>query len=333
MAPTFSKHRATVIGVTAVCFWAFMVSTMRLTTQYFGTLLGPCILYTIASAALWVVRRPHAIKSFPKNYLVIGAILVAFVEIATSQAVGLAANEVQTIEVGIVNYLWPTFTVLLTVISSKDQKTSWLIVPGTILATGGVICALGGDAGLSISAVAQNVSSNPLPYGLIFCAASLWACYSVFTPRIAEGHDGLAIFFTFTAVCLWVLYFANGAPLPETNPGLLGVFTAVFAAFALAAGYACWNIGIIYGNMNVMATVSYATPILSTLVSMVLLHATLSVPFWLGAVAVAAGSLISWLATSGQHLLHRKNPANDFAFRKGAQASSAENSPCKAKGN
>lgn len=293
----------------AVCFWAFMVSTMRLTSQYFGTLLGPCILYTIASAALWVVRRPRDIKCFPKKYLVIGAILVAFVEIATSQAVGLAANEVQTIEVGIVNYLWPTFTVLLTVISAKGKKTSWLIVPGTVLATGGVICALGGDAGLSISAVVENVSSNPVPYGLILAAASTWACYSVFTPHIAEGHDGLAVFFTATTLALWVLFFANGAPLPESDPGLPGIFTAVFAALALAAGYACWNIGIIYGNMNVLACASYATPILSTLVSVVLLHATLSVPFWFGAAAVAAGSLLSWLATSGQHLLHRKHPA------------------------
>ena len=308
MAPAFSKHRATVIGITAVCFWAFMVSTIRLTTQYFGPLLGASILYTIASAALWVVRRPHNIKSFPKKYLIIGAVMVAFVEIATSQAVGLAANEVQTIEVGIVNYLWPTFTVLLAVASTKGKKTSWLIVPGTILATGGVICALGGDAGLSVSAVAENVSSNPVPYGLIFAEAIAWACYSVFIPRIAEGHDGLAIFFTFTAICLWVLFFANGAPLPESNPGLPGILTAIFAALALAAGYACWNIGIIYGNMNVLACASYATPILSTLASVVLLHATLSVPFWFGAAAVAIGSLLSWLATSGQHLLHRNHP-------------------------
>lgn len=307
MAPVFSKQRATVIGVTAIGFWAFMVSTMRLTTEYFGTLLGAGILYTIASAALWVVRRPRNIRSFPKKYLVIGTVLVAFVEIATSQAVGLAANEIQTIEVGIVNYLWPTFTVLLTVASTRGSKPSWLIVPGTLLATGGVICALGGDAGLSISAVAANLSDNPLPYGLIFMAAVTWACYSVFTPRIAEGCDGLAVFFTATACALWVLYFVNGAPLPETNPGLLGIFTAVFAALALAAGYACWNIGIIYGNMNVMACASYATPILSTLASVVLLHATLSAPFWFGAVAVVIGSLTSWLATDGRHLLQKKD--------------------------
>ncbi len=327
MAPAFSQQRATAIGVTAVGFWAFMVSTMRLTTEYFGALLGASILYTIASAALWAVRRPRNIRSFPKRYLVIGAALVAFVEIATSQAVGLASNEIQTIEVGIVNYLWPTFTVLLTVINTKDSKPSWLIVPGTILATGGVICALGGDAGLSISAVAENLSENPLPYGLIFAAASTWACYSVFTPRIAEGHDGLAVFFTATACILWILYFANGAPLPESDPGLPGILTAVFAALALAAGYACWNIGILYGNMNVMATVSYATPILSTLASVVLLHATLSAPFWFGAAAVAIGSLVSWLATDGKHLLQRKSTRAD-AQQAASQQTPAEAEPC-----
>ena len=303
MAPFISRRKATAIGILAVGFWAFMVSTMRLTTEYFGTFLGTAILYTIAAGALWIVRRPKDLKAAPKKYLVIGAIMLAFVEIATGQAVGHAANDVQTIEVGIVNYLWPTFTVLLTVAASRDSHPHWLIVPGTILATGGVICALGGDAGLSISAVAENVSSNPLPFCLIFAAALTWACYSVFTPRISQGYDGVTIFFTFTAIMLWVLFFMAGAPLPASAPGLLGIFTVIFAALTLAAGYACWNIGILYGNMNIMGCVSYAIPILSTIVSVFVLHARLSLPFWVGAASVALGSLLSWLATEGKHLL------------------------------
>jgi len=40
-----------------------------------------------------------------------------------------------------------------------------------------------------------NVRDNPLSYGLAFAGALIWAAYCTVTTRIAEGRNGVALFF------------------------------------------------------------------------------------------------------------------------------------------
>ena len=57
----------------------------------------------------------------------------------------------------------------------------------------------------------------------------------------------------------------------------------LIAAAAIGGGYACWGYGILHGSMERLAIASYATPVLSTGASAVLLGLALSLPFWCGA--------------------------------------------------
>ncbi len=59
----------------------------------------------------------------------------------------------------IVNYLWPTLIVVLSVFARRTRRPNVLIVPGVLIATAGVASVVGGDAGLSFSSIAENVSS------------------------------------------------------------------------------------------------------------------------------------------------------------------------------
>ncbi len=134
-------------------------------------------------------------------------------EVLTSQAIGLAKTPAQAIEVSIVNYLWPTLIVVLSVFARRTRRPNVLIVPGVLIATAGVASVVGGDAGLSFSSIAEkNVSSWPVPYALALMDAIAWSCYSVFSPGLSKGQDGLTLFFTAVAACMWALYFAAGCP-------------------------------------------------------------------------------------------------------------------------
>jgi drug/metabolite transporter (DMT)-like permease len=65
---------------------------------------------------------------------------------------------------------------------------------------------------------------------------------------------------------------------------------------ALGFGYAAWNIGILHGNVTVLAAVSYFTPYsLPRLPPCA--EFPLSFSFWQGALMVCAGSLLCWYAT------------------------------------
>ena len=66
---------------------------------------------------------------------------------------------------------------------------------------------------------------------------------------------------------------------------------------ALGLAYAAWNVGILHGNVSLLAAASYFTPVLSSALAAVLLRATLSWSFWQGAGMVCLGSLLCWYAT------------------------------------
>lgn len=75
------------------------------------------------------------------------------------------------------------------------------------------------------------------------------------------------------------------------------VVKLLMCGVALGFGYAARNIGILHGNVTVLAAVSYFTPVLSAALAAILLSSPLSLSFWQGALMVCAGSLLCWYAT------------------------------------
>ena len=64
--------------------------------------------------------------------------------------------------------------------------------------------------------------------------------------------------------------------------------------------YTAWNHGIIHGNMTLMAAASYFAPVLSVMLSSLLLSLSLGLGFWIGTLMVTCGSLICWASTRGR---------------------------------
>lgn len=262
--------RATAIGLMAVVLWSAMVALVRTVTETFGATLGAALIYSVAAVILWIVRRPASLRKAPRRYLLLGGLLFVAYEISFSLALGMASDASQAIEVSVLNYLWPTFTVVLSVIVNRAQRAGWTLIPGVILAMMGIVWVVAGDMGFDAHRVLENIASNPLPYLLAFGGAVIWAIYSVFTPRFSRGYDGIAPFFAATAVGLWVIYAVMDRSVPEVVAAGDGLSVLV-AAVVIAGGYACWNIGILGGNVTIMATASYATPVFSSAIASLLL--------------------------------------------------------------
>ena len=121
-------------------------------------------------------------------------------ELCLALSIGYSTNSKQAIEVGMVNYLWPSFTLVATVIFTS-KKASWLIAPGIVLAMLGIAYVLGGEEGLGLSQVAGNIKANPLSYGLAFLGALLWAAYCVITILMAKGVNGITYFLYWLRWC------------------------------------------------------------------------------------------------------------------------------------
>jgi drug/metabolite transporter (DMT)-like permease len=291
-----SASRATLVGLAAIVLWSGTVGLIRIVSQAFGAALGAALIYTLATGLLWATRRPPSLQSLPLRYVLVCGGLFVVSGVTIGLALGTAVDAHQAIEVGIVNYLWPTLTVLVSVVLPPWQRVRWTIVPGITLAVVGVVWVVGGDAHFDLARAAAHVSVGPLPYALALCGALAWALYSVLSPRLSGGHDGIVVFFAGTAVALWLVYLSSGMPATGRFDAA-GVIALAVAALVLGTAYACWNVGILRGNLVVLASASYATPVLSSAVAALLLGAQLSATFWQGAVFVTLGSVLSWWAT------------------------------------
>ena len=288
-------HSGTVIGLLAIVLWGFMAGLVRLVSESFGATLGSALIYTVGGILLLVVRKPTPIRRAPRKYLIICGIMCVAYEASISLSIGLASTAAQSVEVSLVNYLWPTLLVLMTAAVSHKRGAVWKALPGAIVATIGVAMAVGGES-LNVHEALRNISSNPLPYALAFAGAFIWAIYATVTPKMSDGYDGTTIFFCCVAVVLWLIHFTSGEGLPATAPGIGGYVALAACAASIAGGYACWGYGMLHGSMETLAIGSYATPLFSTASSTVLLGVALGASFWIGVALVVGGTLVNvWL--------------------------------------
>ena len=127
--------RATTIGLMAILLWSFMAGTVRIVSENFGATLGSALIYTVGGILLLMFRRPAPIREFPKKYLIIGGLLFIFYESSISLSLGLASTDASSVEVSLVNYLWPTMMVLLSAGVSHRKHAVVKVLPGAIVAT------------------------------------------------------------------------------------------------------------------------------------------------------------------------------------------------------
>jgi len=288
-----TRKNATLIGMLAVVLWSTMVGLVRSVTDVLGPTGGAAMIYSCASILLLFTLGFPKIKGFPRSYLLWGSLFFVTYEVCFVLAIGYSHSSAQTIEINIVNYLWPSLTILFSVVFN-NQKSTALIIPGLILSLSGVFWVLSGKDSLDWSSILNNVSTNPIAYLLALLGAFLWSIYCVVTAKTADGKNGVTVFFILAAILLWIKYATEGGGVMVYNRDL--IVQLAMSAFALGFGYAAWNVGILYGNVTVLAMASYFTPILSSLFSAIILQVTLPLSFWEGALMVCVGSFLSWYA-------------------------------------
>ena len=288
------QKKATLIGLIAILLWSAIVGLIKGVSEGFGPVAGGALIYTCSSVLLLFTVGFPAVRKFPRSYLIIGSVLFVCYELCLSLSLGFTHSGRQAIEVGMVNYLWPSLTIVLSVIVNR-QKTSWVIIPGIIIAIAGICRVLGGDSGFSLSEMADNVMDNPLSYGLALSGAIIWAIYCVVTKKIAQGNNGITLFFMLVALTLWVKFLTS--PQPEFILSTRVWVDLALAAIAMGFGYAAWNVGILHGNVTVLAAASYFIPIISAMLAAFMLSSQLSSSFWQGTAMVSLGSLACWWAT------------------------------------
>jgi drug/metabolite transporter (DMT)-like permease len=190
------------MGLVAILFWSTTIAVSRHLADEIGALTAAACTW-LAAGVLgcgWAVAssRMGRMVRLPRAYLAAcGGCFVAYM-VCLYLAIGLARSDQQAIEVGILNYLWPSLTLVLAVpvLGLRPRPLFWL---GVAVALAGASLAPLRLEEFSLSpaphrlqeyaaALGQRLAANPLPYVLAAAAAVLWALYSVLSRRLAgEG--------------------------------------------------------------------------------------------------------------------------------------------------
>ncbi|UDQ77781.1 aromatic amino acid DMT transporter YddG [Pectobacterium brasiliense] len=289
-----TSQRATLTGLLAIVLWSTSVGLIRSLTEALGPIGGAAMIYSTSTLCLLAFYGFPRIKTLPRVYLFAGGAMFVCYEIFLSLSIGLADSRMQAIEIGMINYLWPSLTVFFSLFINQ-QKSRFLLWPGLALSLGGIVWIMKGESDWTPELLWNNILANPLAYSLAFSAALTWALYCNITRRYGQGKSGVSLFFFVASLLLWIQYsFSAEGAISLTLPSSLQL---LFMGTSTALAYSVWNIGIQHGNLTLLATASYFTPVLSTLLAALWLNITPAVSFWQGVVMVTAGSLLCWYAT------------------------------------
>lgn len=292
-AKPLSPQASTLIGLAAVIMWSASIGLFRSISELLGPLGGAAMIFT-ASGIFASLAFGLRVKDFSPVYLWGGGALFVAYEISLAFAVGLAHSRAQSLELGMINYLWPSLTVLLAVLT-RQQRSSWLLLPAVLLCLSGIVFVMKGDGDWSAAVLWGNVQGNPLAYGFAFAAAFIWAGYSLVARIHGKGKNAVPLFLLTTAALLWIKFAFSDAPAISFS--LAGIGQVLLLGLLTSAAYSCWNFGVQRGNITLLATSSYFTPILSMLLGSLWLGVKPAHAFLYGVLMVTAGSFLCWWAT------------------------------------
>ncbi|MBO7173096.1 MAG: aromatic amino acid DMT transporter YddG [Burkholderiaceae bacterium] len=289
---------ATMIGLIAPCLWGASVSLVRGIAENFGMAQGQCLLYVVATLFLVFLVGMPKFRLMPWKYKIFGIGTANICSICFCLSLYFSDGSTQTMEVGMVNYLWPMLTIVFAILFN-GQKARWWIAPGALLSLVGIFWILSGGQFVLDDFIAR-LMRNPLSYALAFGAAVTSAAYCSMTRAWSHGQNCSTVIFLLDMILFGAMWSmgVGGDPVITTK----GVLSVIFGGAAMGVAYAAWTHGMIYGNITVLAIASYFTPVLSCLFASIWIGAELNTTFWEGVSMVVVGSLVCWHATSKRAL-------------------------------
>lgn len=313
---------STLCGFLAILLWGTSLALSRSLSEKIGALTAVAAVYTtggiLGSLPLLLNRNGpvrfssrRKIRPLPERCggvtastqrntgfnlryaLICGTLFVAYILLLFFALEG-ASNRAQAIQVGLINYLWTSLTLLLSIPVLGQRARPW-ILPGTLAALAGEYLVLVPESSCSPMAFLDALSSYPVPFILSLLGAFAWAAYSTLARRLTRpGDRGLApLFLLATGLIALVLRFA----LRETgtwSSAALG--EAAGLCLVTTLGYGLWDLAMRRGRLTLVAAASYATPLLSTLTMSWYLGVPPSLRLLAGTLLLVVGSLASWYA-------------------------------------
>lgn len=189
----------------------------------------------------------------------------------------------------LLNYLWPLLILLFTPLFFKDITLSKRQVFGTLVSLIG--------AGLIVIANGILLSADDmLGYGLAIFAAITWACYSLLSKKLFVKYSDFGSATVGLFCLLSGLLAAISHLLLEQTPTISirdMSLMLLLGAGPMGLSFYCWDAAVKKGDPRVIASMSYFTPLLSTLLLITFTDSQFSKQIFLAMLLIVTGAFIA----------------------------------------
>jgi drug/metabolite transporter (DMT)-like permease len=254
--------------MTACIIWSSAVLIGNRLAVAFGPLFALALEFllagTILSVLAWLRGDIHRIRlTLPRAHLLCGSFWMMNVTLSYL-AFWMPASSGELLVTGLVNYLWPAFTLLLSIPILNKRPTIWLF-PGLAIVLVGIILAKIA-ASNEYSATISTIPVFSIAYLLALFDAVAWGLYSNFSRKLSHpnGASGIPLYMLITGgLCL----IASSAIEPPHTASAQHWVLLITYASASGAAYFLWDIGMRHGKIVAISTIAMGIPLLSTIIT------------------------------------------------------------------
>jgi drug/metabolite transporter (DMT)-like permease len=203
----------------------------------------------------------------------------------------LAFQTAPAVEANLVNYLWPLLIVLLSPIFTKSLQLNFRYV---LAAVSGFL-----GAALAISSGGSSFEFASIEVGYLFAlaAAVIWATYSLATTKVASFPTAAIGLFALVSGVLAIgahLLFEPAAEISATDWLLL----LALGVGPLGGAFYLWDAALKIGDPRRIGLLAFLTPLLSTVLLVLVSGELLSWQLLLSATLIIGGALFARSSTT-----------------------------------
>ena len=205
----------------------------------------------------------------------------------------LALRFAPPVEANLVNYLWPLLIVVLTPVLLPGWRLTWAHGLAAVMGFAGAALAIG---------VAPAALTPRSTLGFAFAAGSamVWACYSLLCRRVAPFSSwaigGFALASGLLALACHLLFESPAALHRDDAVKLIALGLG-----PMGTAFYLWDIAMKRGDPRVTGVLAYATPLLSTLLLLLLTGRPLTAALALAALLIVAGAALAVTASASRN--------------------------------
>lgn len=296
--PEHAHHRrATLLGIAAILIWSTVIAVSRRLTEDLGAMTTGACVYLLAGGigCLYQAARGQLrpALALPRKYLLACGGLMVFYTVCLYVMLGACRTRQQVVEAGVINYLWPGLTLVLSVPLLKRRANLPLLALGAMTAFAGIALAMAGPDVVSAAQWMDNLRLGATPYLFALGAGVSWAVYSNLSERYGGRSEANAVPLFMLATGLVLAGLRAGQAETSAWSAAAGAQLIYIALMPTLLAYSFWDRAMRRGNSALLAAMANFIPLLSTGVSSLCLHVLPGGSLWLAAMAVVAGAVIS----------------------------------------